>query len=206
VPLEIPACLLRAVSLSWTAESDHGLTESPFTGQVQTQRGRIERWSFTMDIKRMSRRDAQQAIAFFLNLEGPLGTFRMHDPAACTPLGKATGAPVVTVDHAAGVRTVETTGWLPNVTGQLKAGDWVQLGDQLSRVRVDVDSDATGTASLDLWPKLMLPVVAGIPIITRPARGIFRFTSDLPSWDLDADTRNKPYTFRLTGIQEVLSP
>jgi hypothetical protein len=205
-PLDIPPSLLKATRLTWTAESNHGLAESAFTGTVQAQRGQIERWSFTMEVQRMTRGDAQQAIAFFLRLEGPLNTFRMHDPAACKPLGKGTGSPVASADTPAGSRTLDTSGWLPNVLGQLKAGDWVQIGDQLSRVRLDVDSSATGTASLDLWPKLMLPVESGTPILLRPAKGIFRFTSDLPSWDIAAADTNRPHTFRLTGVQEILLP
>jgi hypothetical protein len=204
-PLDLPPSLQRATRLTWTAESNHALAESAFTGTVQAQRGQIERWSFTMEVKRMSRAEAQAAMAFFLRLEGPLNTFRMADPAALKPLGKGTGAPVASADTPAGSRTLATSGWLPNVPGQLKAGDWVQIGDQLSRVRADVDSSATGTATLDLWPKLMLPVTTGTPIVLRPAKGIFRFTSDLPSFDLAAADTNKPYTFRLTGVQEVLT-
>ena len=203
--LDIPACLLRAVSLSWTMEMNHGIAESPFSGIAQAQRGRIERWSFVMDIKRMSRRDAREAVGFFLNLEGPLGTFRMHDPSACQPLGKASGLPVLSADAPAGSRTVATAGWLPDVSPQLCAGDWVQIGDQLCRVRSDVSSASDGTAILDLWPKLMVPMASGTTIATRPARGIFRFTSDLPSWDISADNRSRPYTFRLTGMQEILT-
>lgn len=205
-PLDIPPSLLRATKISWTAESNHGLAESAFTGTVQAQRGQIERWSFTMEVKRMNRADAQQALAFFLRLEGPLNTFRMPDPAALKPLGKGTGSTVASADTPAGSRTLATSGWLPNVPGQLKAGDWVQIGDQLSRVRLDVDSDAAGSATLDLWPKLMLPVTTGTPIFLRPAKGIFRFTSDLPSWDIAAADTNRPHTFRLTGVQEVLLP
>ncbi|MDB6078763.1 MAG: hypothetical protein JWO82_2510, partial [Akkermansiaceae bacterium] len=44
---------------------------------------------------------------------------------------------------------------------------------------------------------------AGTALQTRPARGIFRFTSDLPSYDVRAGVwRN--HTFKLTGTQEVL--
>lgn len=205
-PIDIPDVLLRATKLSWTSESNHGVAESPFSGIITTQRGSLERWSFTMDLKRMNRREAQQAIAFFLQLEGPLGTFRMHDPAACKPLGKGTGLPVVAEDSPAGSRTLATAGWLPNVAAQLIAGDWVQIGDQLSRVRQTVGSAADGAATLDLWPKLMLPVTAGTPIVLRPAKGIFRFTSELPSWDIAAADTNRTHSFRLTGVQEVLTP
>lgn len=204
-PIDIPDVLLRSTKISWTAENNHGIAESPFSGHVQVQRGRVERWSFTMDIKRMTRREAQQAIAFFLQIEGPLGTFRMHDPAACKPLGSGTGLPIAAADTPAGSRTLATSGWLPNVTDQLRAGDWVQIGDQLSRVRQTVASSLTGTATLDLWPKLMRPVITGTPIILRPAKGIFRFTSDLPSWDIAAADINRTHSFRLTGVQEVLT-
>ena len=203
-PIDIPAALLRVTKLSWTSEMNHGIAESPFSGHVQVQRGRVERWSFTMDIQRMGRRDAQEAMAFFLRLEGPLGTFRMHDPAASRPLGKGTGLPVAAANTPAGSRTLATSGWLPNVATQLRAGDWVQIGDQLSKVRETVGSAADGTATLDLWPKLMRPVTTGTPIVLRPAKGIFRFTSELPSWDISAADLNRPHTFRLTGVQEIL--
>ena len=204
-PIEIPEALLRAVKITWTAENNHALSESPFSGITQGHRGRIERWSFTMDIKRMKRREAQEAMAFFLQLEGPLGTFRMHDPSACKPLGKATGNPTIVAGPPVGSRTILSTGWLPNVTRQLVAGDWIQIGEQLFKVRRDVSSDADGNAMLDLWPKTMTLLPSWSPIITRPARGIFRFTSELPSWDIAASDLNSPYTFRLTGVQEVLS-
>ncbi|MCW1915993.1 hypothetical protein OJ996_20565 [Luteolibacter sp. GHJ8] len=204
--IDLPEVLKRVVRLSWTMESNHGLAESAFTGAVQAQRGQLERWSFTMEFRKMNRAEAQAAIAFFMRLEGQLNRFRMADPAALKPLGKGTGNPVASTATTAGSRTLATTGWLPNVPGQLREGDWVQIGDQLSRVREDVDSDAAGAAALDLWPKLMLAVPEGTPIILRPAKGIFRFTSEAPSFDLTAADTNKPFSFRMSGVQEVLLP
>jgi hypothetical protein len=204
--IDLPEVLKRVVRLSWTMEANHGLAESAFTGTVQAQRGQLERWSFTMEFRKMNRAEAQGAIAFFMRLEGQLNRFRMADPAALKPLGKGTGNPVASAATPAGSRTLSTSGWLPNVPGQLRAGDWVQIGDQLSRVREDADSDADGNATLDLWPKLMLAVPEDTPIILRPAKGIFRFTSEAPSFDLTAADTNKPFSFRMSGVQEVLLP
>lgn len=204
-PILLPPELLQATAISWTMENNHGLAESPFTGHTQAQRGQLERWSFTMDIARLNRREASIAKGFFLQLEGRLGTFLMHDPAAPKPQGRATGAPVVAAETPASSRTVLTSGWTPNTPNILRAGDWVQIGDQLCAIRRDTDSGATGHAELDLWPKLMLAMPADTAIKTRPARGIFRFTTDVPAWDIEAGLRRN-HTFRLTGQQEILLP
>lgn len=203
--IDIPPEILRAVTLSWTMEMNHGLATSVFSGQSQAQRGALERWSFTMGIRGMNRRDAQVAQGFFLRLEGQLNLFRMHDPAAALPLGRALGKPVLAANATPGARTLSISGWAANVAGILKAGDWVQIGDQLAKVRVDATSNAAGACSIDIWPKVMKTVAAGQPLIVRQARGLFRFVSDLPSWELDAGRLIRPYEFRITGVQEALS-
>lgn len=205
-PIDLPAALARVVSISWTMESNHGLAASVFSGHAQAQRGQLERWSFTMQFPRMTRAVAQEAMGFFMRLEGNLGTFRMSDPAACQPLGIASGSPVLAAAAPAGSRIVSVSGWQPNVARIMRAGDWVQIGDNFSRVRADVDSNALGSCNLDLWPRLMLAVDAGEPVIVRDAKGIFRFASDAPSWALDANEENKPYQISMTGQQEVLQP
>lgn len=203
--IDLPASLTRAVSISWTMDSNHGVAESPFSGHVQTQRGAMERWKFTMAIRRMNRRDAAVAAAFFMRLEGRLNTFRMGDPSACLPLGRATGHPKLTASHAAGAATLTTYGWSPNVPGILRAGDWIQLGDQLTRLTADATSAADGTASISIWPRLYLTFPADTPLIVRDAKGIFRFTSDLPSYEVRAADYPASYQFQLTGTQEILT-
>jgi hypothetical protein len=185
-------------------DTNHGRAESPFSGVVQTQRGQLERWAFSMTLRRLTRRESQIAQGFFLMLEGPLGNFRMPDPAALTPLGHASGSPVLATAAAAGDRTLSVSGFLPSVPGQLLAGDWIQVGDQLAKIRTTAGSAADGTATLDVWPKVMRAIPLGTPILTRPARGIFRFTTQLPEWEADSSERRRPYTLSLDGVQEVL--
>jgi hypothetical protein len=204
-PIDIPAELLAATSIAWKMESNHGFAESPFSGQTQAQRGQLERWSFVMSIRRLSRREAQVAQGFFMMLEGPFGVFRMPDPAARIPLGKATGTPILATAAAPGDRTISVSGFTPNVPGILKAGDWIQLGDQLAKVRTDVASSATGTATISLWPKVMKTVPISTALIVRNATGLFRFTSQPPEWEADSSDRGRPYAFQLSGVQEVLS-
>jgi hypothetical protein len=204
-PIDIPPELLAATSIAWKMETNHGLAESPYSGHTQAQRGQLERWSFVMSIRRLSRREAQVAQGFFMMLEGPFGLFRMPDPAARNPLGKATGTPILATAAAPGDREIAVSGFTPNTPAILKAGDWIQLGDQLSKVRTDVNSSATGTATISLWPKVMKTVPVSTALILRNAAGIFRFTSQPPEWEADSNERGRPYTFQLTGVQEVLT-
>lgn len=185
-------------------DHNHGIAAAPFTGIVQAQRGQMERWSFTMTLRRLTRKQASSAFGFFLNLEGPLNIFRMADPAALQPLGRATGMPVGSAT-AAGSRTIATIGWTPN-TDILRAGDWVQIGHNYSRVRNSVTSDASGAATLDLWPRIMLAVISGTPVKLRPARGLFRFSVTPPEFDISAESLLRTHEFRLAGSQEILTP
>ena len=200
--IELPAELQRAMTLSWTMENNHGVAESPFSGHVQVQLGQVERWSFVMGVKPMNRRDAQIAQGFFLRLEGPVNVFRMFDPSASKPLGHGQGLPVLRVAAAAGARTVETEGWKPGTA--LMPGDWVQIGNQLSKVRETAYAGADGRATLDVWPKIMHALPVQTRIMARPARGLFRMLSDAPAWDLDAGKLLRPYEFKLSGVQVVL--
>ena len=203
--IDIPAALLRAVSITWKMETNHALAASPFSGHVQAQRGQLERWSFTLELRRLTREEMQVAQGFFLALEASLGLFRMHDPAARLPLGTATGTPVLAATADPGDRTLSISGFTPSVATILKAGDWIQIGYQLAKVVADVASDAAGAATVTIWPKVMVEVPITTAVVVRGAQGIFRFTSQLPEWTADSSERGRPYTTVLAGVQEVLT-
>jgi hypothetical protein len=203
--IDIPAALLNATSITWKMETNHALAASPFSGVVQAQRGQLERWSFTMELRRLTREEMQIAQGFFLALEASLGLFRMHDPAARLPLGRATGTPVLAATADPGDRTLSISGFTPSVSNILRAGDWIQIGDQLAKVVADISSDAAGLASVTIWPKVMVEVASGQPVTVREAKGIFRFTTQLPEWTADSSERGRPYTTMLAGVQEVLT-
>lgn len=203
--IDIPAPLLRAVSITWKMETNHALAASPFSGVVQAQRGQLERWSFTLELRRLTREEIQIAQGFFLTLEASLGLFRMHDPAARLPLGTATGTPVLAATADPGDRTLSISGFTPSVSNILRAGDWIQIGDQLAKVVADTSSNASGVAAVTIWPKVMVEVASGQPVTVREAKGLFRFTTQLPEWTSDSSERGRPFTTVLAGVQEVLT-
>lgn len=203
---ELPSILSKAVSINWTMDTNHGVSTSAFSGHVQTQRGQMERWKFAMKIRRLTRREASAAQEFFMAIEGPLGLFRMYDPAGKNPLGTASGSPALSASASPGDRALVTAGWSPNVASLLMPGDWLEVGYQLFKVRSIASSSNSGACSIAVWPKVMVPLASGLPVRFRSARGVFRFTTDAPSWDVSADLILRNHEFSLTGTQEILTP
>jgi len=71
-----------------------------------------------------------------------------------------------------------------------KAGDYFQIGTgssaRLYMVTADAASNASGEATLDIWPPLRAsPADNAALTITNP-KGVFRLTGDVNGWDADA--------------------
>jgi hypothetical protein len=201
--LDFPHDTIRISVISWTPETNHGALVSPFTGAVTVQRGQLERWRFETELLPHSLEEAEIVQGFFLQLEGAANLFRMYDPAGALPRGQSAGAPVLDGAHPAGARSLLTAGWAASVLNQLRAGDWLQIGNQLLKVTDSVHSDIDGKATVPIWPALWLDQLTEAPIITRYAKGIFRMVAEHPSWSISAANRTRPYTFRLSGVQDI---
>jgi hypothetical protein len=134
-----------------------GMSASPFTGQQQVYKHPGQWWEAEITFPPMKRKDAEEVAAFLLKLNGRFGTFLMGDPVNTQPRGVGTGLPVVNGGGQTG-NQLATNGWTPNVTNILRAGDWVQLGTgsatRLYKVLDDVNSNASGEATLTLFPDL----------------------------------------------------
>lgn len=161
------------------------VSRSPFTFNTQVQAHQGQMWGAQVTLPQMSRSSAEAWHAFLLSLNGPFGTFTLYDPLARTPQGAASGAPLVNGASQTG-QTLITDGWNPSVTGILKAGDYIQLGQSLYKVLKDVDSDGSGNATLDIFPRLRTPPGDNTLILTDTCKGIFRlFDSTVPIFGVD---------------------
>ena len=164
------------------------ILESPHSLKQQVQRFDGQLWQAEIKLPDMPRAVAAPWTAFLLAMNGRLGTVLVGDPYAATPLGVATGTPLV--DGASQVGgTLNSKGWTPSVTGILKAGDYVQLGSgvatRLHQVLEDADSDAGGLAALTLWPDLRESPADGAAIVTNSPKGTFRLTTNDSGWSTD---------------------
>lgn len=137
----------------------------------------------------MRRDQAAAWVNFLLKLRGMTGTFLMGDPDGAEPQGVATGTPKVNGSNAAGSKTLATKGWTTGVSGILLAGDYIQVGTgtatRLYRVLTDANSDGSGHATLDIFPRLRETLVDNVTITTENCVGCFRLANNTRSWSLD---------------------
>ena len=154
-----------------------GMSVSPFTGQTQVYKYAAQAWMLDVRLPPMFRAEAEEWIAFMLALNGRYGTFSMGDPARQRPRGSLLGTPLVNGAGQTG-QTLDTDGWAANETGVLLKGDYIQIGTNLYSVLNDVDADAGGNATLDIFPRLRTAPADNATVTCTGTVGLWRMTTD----------------------------
>ncbi len=161
--------------------------ESIYTAQTQTYDLMNSFWAGTISLPPMHRADADAWEAFILGCRGMSNYFLLGDPTAATPKGPATGTPVVSGAGQTGYSLV-TRGWTPSISSILQAGDYIQIGSlstlsagyapRLYRLTANASTDATGDATLSIWPNLRDLPADGTAIIVTNCVGMMRLASN----------------------------
>lgn len=185
-PVTFPAVGIRSMNIR--ARTIVGVSASPFTGQQQVYKHQGEWWEAEVTLPPMKRATAEQVAAFLIKMKGQYGTFLLGDPANTSPRGVGTGTPLVNGANQTGSSLV-TDGWTADTTGILKAGDWIQLGSgsttTLHKVLDDVDSDGSGNATLELFPRIRIAASDDAAITVSSPKGIWRLASNSMEWSID---------------------
>jgi hypothetical protein len=177
---------VRTITL--TPRSAIASTEGPYDLTRQTFDWGGERWEANVTLPQLKRATAAQWQAFLLAAKygtfylGPVGDLR-------TAQGVATGTPLVNGSNAARSKTLATKGWTHSITGILKAGDFIEItdsfGKRLHQVLKDANSDGSGLATLDIWPRIRLALSDGATISVSNPTGIFNLADPNPGWSFD---------------------
>lgn len=182
-PIALPG---TPASVSIRAASSVQTSVSPFTYQQQVQANQGQVWRATISSPLLNRADAEDWISFLLKLNGPQNTFLLGDAAGKAPRGSALGTPVVDGAGQTG-QTLDTRGWTANETGVLLPGDYIQVStasaSRLYKVLTQADADASGLATLDIWPRVRDKPADGTQIRTSDPVGVFRLAQNVSGWD-----------------------
>lgn len=155
--------------LSWPAfvqisSSTFGLSfhQTEFAGELsgkagvtEINEGKNDRWEGSFSIVSQSLSEAGKFLAFLASLKAGQGTFLAFDPDRREPAarnGSFPGDGTVNGGSQTG-RTLNTDGW-PALAVILKAGDLIQVENQLLEISSDVTSDGAGAAALSFQPAL----------------------------------------------------
>lgn len=171
-PLNLPG-VRDSSSIELITRFATSLSESPFSLRQQVYDFGGDRWEAIVSLPLMERADAEQWVSFLLKLRGQVGTFYLGDPMGRLPQGVATGTPLVDGSGQTGT-SLNTKGWTPSTAGILKAGDYVQINTSLYKVLIDAESDASGNATLELFPTLREAYSNNTALQTINAKGLFR--------------------------------
>lgn len=181
-----------------------GESISPFSFKTQQYDWQADRLGVELSFPPLARVKAAQMMAFLASLRGKGGTFLAGDPMSKTAQGVATGTPLVNGAHSARSATLAIKGWTNSVTGILKAGDWVQTGSGVTqRVYMnlkDVNSDGSGNATLDIFPRLRESLSDGAAITKASTKGTFRLSSNQRQWDIETFLMAN---FTLSGVEAI---
>lgn len=188
-PLTFPTTGVASVNL--IARNVVGSSISPFTFNLQVHRHQGQRWEADITLPPMKRAEAEVWISFFMKLYGSYGTFTMGDPNGATPRGTASttaGTPVVNgASQTGGELAID--GLPASETGYLLAGDYIQLGSgtgaQLYKVLDDVDTNASGEATVTIWPDLRSSPADDATVVVSNAVGLFRLGTNTTDWQIN---------------------
>lgn len=188
-PLALPTHTGLA-SIELRAMNAVAYSRSPFTfaGQVHAYTGKA--WQADISLPAMKRSDAEQWVAWLISLKGQLGTFYLGDPLATTPLGSARNSDGILVDGAVSSGdTIDIDGAPTSQTDYLKAGDYLQIGTgtsrQLFKVLADVDTDGTGSATVDVWPNVRTTIADNASVTVESTQGVFRLASNEQAYSIN---------------------
>jgi hypothetical protein len=188
-PLTLPTHTGIA-SIELRAMNAVAYSRSPFTfaGQVHAYTGKA--WQADISLPAMKRSDAEQWVAWLISLKGQLGTFYLGDPLATTPLGSARNSDGILVDGAVSSGdTIDIDGAPTSQTDYLKAGDYLQIGTgtsrQLFKVLADVDTDGTGSATVDVWPNVRTTIADNASVTVESTQGVFRLASNEQAYSIN---------------------
>ena len=169
-------------SLKLTSVDAVSVTRSPFTGtsQVQAWPGG-DYWLGSFELPRMTAAGVNVWRAWQMELRGQLNVFQLGDPLHQHPAGVAQGIPAISGAQVAMATSITTKGWKGSTFRQLLPGDYIQIGYRLHTVLYQVDSDASGNATISIWPSLREALTDGTAIIMHKPVGLFRLASNTRS-------------------------
>ena len=188
-PLALPATnTIRSIELRTVNAVAYSRSPFTFAGQAHEYAGKM--WQADVTLKPMRRSDAEKWITWLISLKGQLGTFYLGDPLGCTPQGSGRDSDTVLVDGAVTSGNSIAIDSAPvSTTDFLKAGDYMQIGSgtsrQLFKVLNDVDTDATGSATVDVWPNVRTSISDNAAVTLESAQGVFRLASNETSWSVN---------------------
>lgn len=175
-------------SLTFTNTDFSAPSNNPFSGNQQIIDWQASLLSASVQLPPMSADGGgDDWAAFLMQCRGMVNAFLIGDPTKKTPKGSmlTTGAsPLINGDNQVGYQ-LKTKGWQPSAQGVLKRGDWIQVIYRLHKVLDDVNADASGNATIAIYPPIRESPADGSVLTITNTVGLFRLASNSNNWSIN---------------------
>jgi len=185
-PLTLPTAT-GIKTQNWGLKRVVAMTQSPFTLQQQVYQHSGEQWKTTMSLPPMLKDNASIWLAFFMQLRGMRGTFKLGDQDRKTIQGTATGTVLVNGASQTG-NQVALDGFTASRANVFKAGDYIQINSYLYMVTENVTANGSGEANVKIEPALRSGIETindNTTVIYLNTTTIMRLDSNEFNWDTD---------------------
>jgi hypothetical protein len=204
-PLQLPS--QGFVEFVWEPDSAVGVQKAEFTltETVYVWEGQARRCTVRVPpIHTMT--TAKAWMVWLLKLNTREGTFYLQDPVGHQSRGNVknySGYTPLVNGASQDTESLVTDGWPVSVTDLFLPGDWISIADRLHMVLDAVTSDASGNATLNIWPFARRNLADNAPILVgAAARGVFQII-DNTGLPFDVHKIMDGFSF---SAQEIIDP
>lgn len=150
---------------------------NPYSGARQVLERDGQRWVAKWTVPGADPARHRRIDAFVASMRGPARTVLVPFVQSEAARGSLAGAPVIASGSSG--RTIKTSGWTPNATGVLLAGDMVQgSAGRAYIVTADVNANTFGAADISVEPRLREAPTVGAAIVTALVTVRMQLVSD----------------------------
>jgi hypothetical protein len=187
-PLTFPTTV-APVRSEWGITRAIAQSQSPFTFTTQVHRFTGAKWYANITLPPMNRTQANEYLAFYMQLNGQFGSFLLGDPDAKSVQGTISNTIAVNGEHAVGAYDIAVDNCDTSESQLFKKGDYVQFNSgatsKLHMIIADVASDSSGDATLTIEPPLSATLSNNATVTYASPKCVMRMTSNDLSWTAD---------------------
>lgn len=198
MPINFPANIYPQ-NEQWISESNPSVFRSELNNIEQVTEMPGTRWRCSMPFVNLTREKGRQLNAFLMSLNGTIGQAYIVPYDSRTSLGSPGGSPLVNGANQTG-GTLVTDGWTAS-TLIFKAGDYFNAGGELKVITEDINSDASGNATLVFSPNLHKSPASNTSITYDNPWCLMRMANkSQAAWQL---TRERHYLVTLNFVEVI---
>ena len=171
------------------SSNQNTIVSTTVSGRRQARQIDGQRFRLTVKFPTMSRSEFAPILAFIMKQRSQLESFQFTPPTLDDSQGSASTVISVNGSHTAGDNTITVDGMGNNLTGVLKAGDFVRFTGQTKVYMVveDLNSNGSGAGTLTIEPPIRSALSDNTVLIYTNVDFTVGLTNDIQEFNLGTE-------------------